>query len=194
MTHLRTAAILILVALALAGCRRRAPVAAPGEDGTTQTGMTASERARADSLAAERLRLERERGTMDEEATRVRGLLTEMVFFDYDSERLSPETEQKLRTKAEIMRENPGITLRVEGHADARGSTEYNLALAQRRAESVRDFMAGFGISADRISPISYGKERPRLEGESEDAYAQNRRAEFVVTGGDVAGSSARIR
>lgn len=187
---IRSAAILVLAVLALGACRRKTPAAGPALTGDgSASGMDG---ARADSLAAERARLERERELRLADAERVRAALTETVYFAYDSEDLTAEAEERLRAKAAILRENPGVQLRIEGHADARGSTEYNLALAQRRAESVRDFLAGYGIAADRVETVSFGKERPAVEGESEDAYALNRRAEFSVTSGiDSLGGSA---
>lgn len=192
MKHLRSATIVALSALALGACKKKTPAESPTPDAGVET--SASEQARADTLAAERMRLEQERAATEAATARVRETLTEIVYFDYDSENLSAEAEEELRTKAAILRENPEVTLRIAGHADARGSTEYNLALAQRRAESVRDFLGGYGIAGDRFEVISYGKEQPRVEGDTEDAYAQNRRAEFVVTGGEASLGSASLR
>lgn len=178
---IRSASVLVLAVLALGGCRRKQPAVAPlpGETGA----VVGDAAVRADSLAAERARLERERQMRLADAERVRAALTETVYFAYDSENLTPEAEEKLRAKAAVLRDNPGVQLRVEGHADARGSTEYNLALAQRRAESIRDFLGGYGIATERLETVSYGKERPAVEGSSEEAYARNRRAEFSVGG-----------
>ncbi|HLL81461.1 MAG TPA: OmpA family protein, partial [Longimicrobium sp.] len=91
-----------------------------------------------------------------------------------------------LRAKAEILRANPTVRIRVEGHADQRGSTEYNLALGQRRAEAVRAWLGAYGIDAGRVSTLSYGKERPLDDGSDEGALARNRRAEFAITGGQL--------
>ncbi|HET7230660.1 MAG TPA: OmpA family protein, partial [Longimicrobium sp.] len=89
-------------------------------------------------------------------------------------------------TKAIVLRSNPGVRIRIEGHADQRGSTEYNLALGQRRAEAVRAYLVNLGIDGSRLATTSYGKERPLVEGDDEDAWARNRRAEFSVTGGQI--------
>jgi peptidoglycan-associated lipoprotein len=182
---LRHFAIVALAALALAGCKRRSPAVDPGPG----TDPVAGGDARADSIAiADQMRRERARAdslaALDREMARVREALSEMVFFEYDSFDLTPEAQERLRNKAEIMRSVPSVTLRIEGHADQRGSTEYNLALGQRRAEAVRTFLEGYGIDAGRFSTISYGKGRPLEEGGGEDSFARNRRAEFVVTGG----------
>ncbi len=87
-----------------------------------------------------------------------------------------------LQRKVSVLREYPGIQLRLEGHCDERGSNEYNLALGQRRAESVRRYLMSYGIDASRFATISYGEERPLVDAQNEEAWAQNRRAEFMVT------------
>ncbi len=183
---LRQLLILALIPLTLGACRRRAPAMTPATD-TLAVDMSARDRARADSIAAfeaaERERLARERAG---EMARAREVLTDLVYFEYDSAELGMDAQERLREKAAILRANPGIRLRIEGHADERGSTEYNLALGQRRAEAVRTFLAGYGIGADRLSTISYGKERPLVEGTGEAVWARNRRAEFAVTSGEL--------
>ena len=186
---LRHAAVLALAAVTLVGCKKKRPT-----DGPENNPAAAGSAAHADSVAREeQLRRERDRARSDSlarveaEAQRVRAALAEMVFFEYDSFDLTSQAQDVLRAKAEVMRENPSVTLRIEGHADQRGSTEYNLALGQRRAEAVRTFLEGYGLDAGRFSTLSYGKERPLAEGEAEDSFARNRRAEFVVTGGDFA-------
>ena len=125
---------------------------------------------------------------------RAQEVLTSVVYFDYDSDQLTAETEERLQMKASILRANPTMQLRVEGHADERGSTEYNLALGQRRAESVRTFLAGYGIQANRLGTISYGKERPAVEGSTETAWSRNRRAEFAVTAGEISAIPPEVR
>jgi len=113
-------------------------------------------------------------------------VLTEIVFFQYDSDEIGGDAEQKLRLKAAVLAANPNVRLRIEGHADQRGSTEYNLALGQRRAEAVRAFLANYGIDPERFTTVSFGKERPLVEGDDEDSFARNRRAEFAIAGGQV--------
>ncbi len=101
------------------------------------------------------------------------------IFFEFDSSTLSAEAESILRAKAEWMRRNPSLTIVIEGHCDNRGTTEYNLALGERRAESVKGFLIDLGIADTRIRTISYGEERPLARGDNEDAWAKNRRAHF---------------
>ena len=112
-----------------------------------------------------------------------RATLEEVVRFDFDEANLTAEAEQLLRTKLPIMRDSVAFRLLLEGHADERGSIEYNLALGGRRAESVRDFLMGLGISADRLTTTSFGEERPLVNRSDAEAWAQNRRVEFVITG-----------
>jgi peptidoglycan-associated lipoprotein len=113
-----------------------------------------------------------------------RTTLEEMVFFDYDDSSIRPDAEAVLRRKAEILRASPQVRIRIEGHCDERGSTEYNLALGNRRAESIRQFLAGFGISADRFEIVSFGEDRPLAQGANEQAWSRNRRGAFVITAG----------
>ncbi|HEX2090938.1 MAG TPA: OmpA family protein, partial [Longimicrobiaceae bacterium] len=188
----RHVVILALASLTLVGCKKRRPADGPVNDPSATDSIAAQ--ARADSMAREeRLRRQREQARADSlavverERSRVREALSEMIFFEYDSYDLNEEAQERLRGKAELLRAHPSVTLRIEGHADQRGSTEYNLALGQRRAEAVRIFLEGYGIDGSRFATLSYGKERPLVEGDDEGAYARNRRAEFVVTGGEVA-------
>jgi peptidoglycan-associated lipoprotein len=186
--------VALLFIVPLAGCRRSAPAAAPAPVATGSTSDAAA-RARADSIAAADLaRRQAEEREMRSQMARAQEVLTNVLYFEYDSDRLNSEAEERLRTKASILRANPSIEIRVEGHADERGSTEYNLALGQRRAEAVRTFLAGYGITANRVRTISYGKERPAVEGSSEAAWARNRRAEFAVTAGEISAIPAEIR
>ena len=106
--------------------------------------------------------------------------LNEHIYFPYDSSELSLRAQAILREKADWLRNNPGLTAIIEGHCDERGTTEYNLALGDRRAESVKIFLTNLGIAPTRLLTISYGEERPIDPGHSEAAWAKNRRAQFV--------------
>ena len=143
----------------------------------------AAEEARA---AAERDAERREQDRMNRARDDARVTLEAVVQFEYDESDITAAAERILRRKLTILRNSPSVRLRLEGHADERGSTEYNLALGSRRAESVRDFLSGFGISADRFTTTSFGEERPAVNRSDEAAWAQNRRVEFVVTGGQI--------
>ena len=109
---------------------------------------------------------------------------SDTVLFAYDSYELDAEARGVLARHAEWLRANPNVRVTLEGHCDERGTREYNLALGERRANSAKNFLAAQGIAVDRLSTISYGKERPAVEGSDEGAFAQNRRAVTVVMGG----------
>lgn len=188
----------LVVALALvgvvgiAGCRRSAPEAAPAPIAADDD---AAARARADSIAAAELaRRQAEERELRAQMARAQEVLSNVVHFEYDSFQLDSAAEDLLRDKAAILRANPSLELRIEGHADERGSTEYNLALGQRRAEAVRTFLTGYGITGDRLATISYGKERPAVQGSNESAWQRNRRAEFAVTAGEISAIPPEIR
>jgi len=108
------------------------------------------------------------------------------VFFGYDRYDISPDAQATLRRQAQWLQEYPSVTVRIEGHADERGTREYNLALGERRANAVRNYLVANGVQPGRITVISYGKERPAVVGNNETAWAQNRRAVTVITGGSV--------
>jgi peptidoglycan-associated lipoprotein len=103
------------------------------------------------------------------------------ILFDLDSSALSNEAREILPRQAGWLRQNPSISFMIEGHCDERGTRNYNLALGERRAVAVANFVAGLGISPDKLRTISYGKERPEATGSDGESFAQNRRAVSVV-------------
>ena len=113
-----------------------------------------------------------------------RTTLGDMVFFDYDEADIRDDAATGLRAKVGILRASPQVQLRIEGHADERGSTEYNIALGNRRAESIRQFLTGFGLSENRFEIVSFGEGRPLAQGSNDAAWARNRRGQFVITAG----------
>ena len=106
------------------------------------------------------------------------------VFFETDSTDLTPTAVATLDKQSAWLQRYPRYTFTIEGHADERGTREYNLALGERRANAAKNFLAAQGVGADRMSIISYGKERPAVDGSNEEAWAQNRRAVTVVVSG----------
>ena len=104
------------------------------------------------------------------------------VFFALDSSDVDAPAQQALNANAEIMKKYPSWIITIEGHADERGTAEYNLALGERRAMSARTYLVSLGLSADRLRTVSYGKEFPFDPGHDEAAWAKNRRAQFVLT------------
>ena len=148
------------------------------------------ERARQDSIdAARRAAEEAARRAEAERAARaaaeaLRTDLASMIHFDYNVADIRPQDQAVLDRKASIMQANTAVRMRISGHADERGSDEYNLALGNRRAASAKRYLVNRGIDAGRIDVISFGEERPLAMGSDETAWAQNRRAEFEVTAG----------
>jgi peptidoglycan-associated lipoprotein len=103
------------------------------------------------------------------------------VFFDYDKSSLKPEGKDQLTKWVAFLKKYPNDQLLVEGHCDERGTREYNLALGERRANAVKEFLVANGVETARVKTVSYGKERPAVLGSNEAAYAQNRRGVGVI-------------
>jgi len=183
----------IAATLVLSACGGSTPPPPPGPGGPTQAEIDARNDSIAAARAAEAARTQAERDAQRREQDRMtreqddaRRTLEAVVLFDYDESGITAAAERILRTKLSILRASPTIRLRLEGHADERGSTEYNLALGSRRAQSVQEFLSGFGISANVFTTTSFGEERPAVNRMDEAAWAQNRRVEFVITGGQI--------
>lgn len=108
----------------------------------------------------------------------IAGLTT--VHFQYDSSTIDTEARKLLASNADWIKTNAKSTVQIEGHCDSRGSVEYNLALGERRAKAVKNYLVSLGIDSKRLTIISYGEEKPIAQGENEEAYGKNRRANFV--------------
>ncbi len=103
------------------------------------------------------------------------------VFFNYDSAELDSDAQELLQDQVAWLKQYSNVSVIIEGHCDERGTREYNLALGEKRAQSVKNYLIGLGISSDRVSTISYGKERPAVVGSNDGAWAQNRRSVTIV-------------
>ena len=103
------------------------------------------------------------------------------IHFDFDKYNIRPGDAEILNENAALMKKYPKVKVQIEGHCDERGTVEYNLALGERRANKTKKYLVSLGLSADRISTISYGKERPLDPGHNEEAWAKNRRAHTVI-------------
>lgn len=110
------------------------------------------------------------------------GELETVIYFEFDSSEVRPQDQDIVNRHAMQLGNNPGMRVRLEGHADERGSREYNIGLGERRAQAVRRMLMVQGVAADQISTVSFGEERPVAFGSSESDYAQNRRVEFTYT------------
>jgi peptidoglycan-associated lipoprotein len=184
---------LVLATAAAAACKKKpepapAPAPAPPPAETCDRACQDSiARAREDSARRAREEAERlEREARERATASARAALDAKVYFEYDASDLSAEARAALDGKLPVLRANPQLRLRISGHADERGSDEYNLALGQRRAAAAKRYLTDQGVDAARLDIVSYGEERPAAEGQTEEAYRQNRRAEFeIVAGGE---------
>jgi peptidoglycan-associated lipoprotein len=114
-----------------------------------------------------------------EKAQKVAEFEAQKIYFDFDKSDLKPESKAVLKKKAEFQAAYTEYALRIDGHCDERGTNEYNLALGERRANSAKQYLVDLGVSAHRISTVSYGEERPADPGHNEAAWSKNRRDEF---------------
>jgi peptidoglycan-associated lipoprotein len=110
--------------------------------------------------------------------------LLETIYFEYDADELRDDARASLDAKIAILNANPALRVRVAGHCDERGSDEYNIALGRRRAEAAKRYLTDRGIDASRIETSSFGRERPAVQGTTEEAWSKNRRDEFEITAG----------
>jgi peptidoglycan-associated lipoprotein len=194
-TPRRSVTLIALAAVAVIGaCAKKQPPAPPAPapapaQRVNQDSIDAANRARADAdrrareaaataaAAAETRRLEAARAE-------ARRKLDAVVYFDYDMDEIRDDQRATLDAKVPILNANPDVKIRIAGHTDDRGSDEYNLALGQRRAASVRRYLGARGISEARFEVQSFGEQRPAAQGETEDAWSKNRRAEFEIMAG----------
>lgn len=158
-----------------------APVQAPPAD-TLE--LPAFPEPNADSLAAlERARLEAERLEMERARLEelINRIMSEDIYFDFDKYELTEKAKELLAQVAELLIKQNDFFITIEGHTDSRGTEDYNLMLGAKRALKVKEFLMAYGVDGNRMDSVSYGKERPKVAGEDEEAYARNRRANFRV-------------
>lgn len=162
MLRILPVAMLVLVMAAGFGCSSRQEVGSTPDQAQAE-GMSAAE------IAAREL----------EEAKRV--IMSETIYFAFDSFELSAESRAILSRKADILKQYPALMVQVAGHCDERGTNEYNLALGEKRARAATQYLVMLGVNASQLETISYGEERPADAGHTEAAWAKNRRDEFTV-------------
>ncbi len=158
--------VTVATALVLAGCSKKAPEELPPPPATSTPAPTAG----AEGAAP---------GTQAHFAQVMNGQDT--IYFDTDRYNIDSADQAALTQQAQYLAQYPNVRATVEGHADERGTREYNLALGERRANAAKNYLASLGVSPDRISVVSYGKERPKALGSNEQAWAQNRRAVTII-------------
>ena len=173
----------LALAIATAACSHQRQVAPPPAVTIDDRDLATRDSVdRAAQIAREeQLRAERERGL-----DAARNALSAPIYFEYDQDELTAEARATLDTKLPVLRANPDTRIRIGGHTDERGSDEYNLALGLRRAAAAKRYLTMHGIAADRLETVSFGEERPAVEGSNETAWSRNRRAEFDLTIGRV--------
>ena len=189
----RTFVVTALAVTMMLGACKKDPVPEPEPAGLTQAQLDSIRadsirRAQEEAARLDALRLDEERRAAEAALQRAiaeaRTTLTERVHFDYDMADIRPDAERLLRAKLAILRASPAVRLRIEGHCDERGSNEYNQALGNRRAQAIIDFFTNFGLDASKFAIVSFGEERPLVNRSDEDAWASNRRGEFILTAG----------
>mgnify|MGYP003307378934 FL=1 len=179
-----SAACLMLVACAKKNQPQTDPAAEAGAAATEAVDANAAEsQVNADSLAAEQARLDAER--LEAERARLEALINQImsedVYFDFDRSELTEKAKELLAQVGELLIKEQRFTITIEGHTDARGTEDYNFTLGAKRAMKVKEFLSAYGIEDARMESVSYGKEAPKVEGSTEEAYSQNRRANFRV-------------
>lgn len=161
--------LLIAASLVVAGCSKKAPEQLPPapEDTSSQqptyqqpTGPGYASGSQADFLA---------------------NTMSDRILFDTDRYNVDPQDQVVLQSQAQWLAQHPNAQITIEGHADERGTRDYNLALGERRANAAKNYLASLGVSPSRMTTVSYGKERPEALGSDESSWAQNRRAVSVV-------------
>lgn len=174
--------VLVAAPLALGACHKKKPVTevkpvtqepAPTPPPTRTPPTTTA--TPVDTMAA-----------MNAAIAEARAKLLETIYFEYDADALRDDARATLDSKLPLLNLNPALRVRISGHCDERGSDEYNIALGRRRAETAKKYLTDRGIDPSRIETASFGRERPAVQGDNEDAWAKNRRDEFeIVAGGD---------
>lgn len=155
---------LLLAALSLSACSKKAPEGlppAPGENVDFNNSASGPIKGSQEDFLA--------------------NVAADRIFFDTDRSNVDSDDQRILQSQAAWLRANPNVRVRVEGHADERGTREYNLALGERRAIAAKNYLSTLGVDISRISVVSYGKERPDALGSDEQAWSQNRRAVTVT-------------
>jgi peptidoglycan-associated lipoprotein len=195
MTRMHRGIIVALVAtVGVSGCRRTPETVAtpePTPPAPVETCDSACRAQRADSIAREQQRRDslaaaNAAAARADAIERARSTLVATIYFDYDAADIRGDAKAALDAKLPVLRANANVQIRVAGHADERGSDQYNDALGQRRAAATKRYLTDNGIDGARIAIVSYGEQRPNTMGADENAWSLNRRAEFEITAGEV--------
>ena len=170
MKKITTPLIIILSAAALASCGKKPPPQLPPEPADTSSNSSGQDMGTVQTGPV--------KGSQEDFLATV---TSDRIFFDTDRFNVDTEDQMVLQSQARWLVQNPSVRIVVEGHADERGTRDYNLALGERRANSAKNYLVSLGVAPNRIRTVSYGKERPQATGSNEAAWAQNRRAVTVT-------------
>ena len=168
-----TASTITEEATGTSGASATSSSASSTSEASTASSSSSSSSASASAASAEATALEKARGELMS--------IGDTVLFAFDSSQLSSDAMATLDRQAAFLNAKPSYRVKIEGHADERGTREYNLALGERRASATRDYLVARGVDGSRIRIVSYGKERPAVVGSNEDAWAKNRRSVTVL-------------
>lgn len=175
----------LATALMLTGCSKKKVVATSGPDAATDEAGQIQEESLGGGAPGERLGRSRRGVSARAQAYGPEGIAfeSEDVFFEYDQATLTGESRNLLQKKAGFLKKHPEVQITIEGHCDQRGSSDYNLGLGQKRADSVKNYLQDLGIAGNRLATVSYGKEQPLEPDMNESAFAKNRRGHLVIGG-----------
>jgi len=176
--------LILCVGLFLTGCPKKTVM--KEEPSMTKEDAAARERAEQATKEQELKAKELDKSLVVKKEPGIEGTVFESsllkdIRFDFDKYDIRPEDTEILKENAALLKKYPNVKIQIEGHCDERGTTEYNVALGERRANSTKRYLLSLGISTDRLSTISYGEEKPVDPGHTEEAWAKNRRAHFVI-------------
>lgn len=174
--QVRYGALLLLASLLAACASTSKPPATPPPSETTPSGAETTP-ATPQKSAAE---LEQEAKLAEEQAKRMQLLTEEVIYFEYDSAAVTDHSRTVIEAHSVYILENPDVSIELAGHADERGTREYNLALGERRAQSVQKLMLAFGVPAKQMNIVSFGEEKPADSSHNESAWRKNRRVELI--------------
>lgn len=188
--------LILCIGLILMGCPKKTVVKdEPSVKKEEPAAAAAAKKAEAERIAKEKeaearketTKKELEKSLVTKKEPGIEGVVFESsllkdIYFDFDKYDVRPEDALILKENAALLKKYSNVKIQIEGHCDERGTSEYNLALGERRANSTKNYLVSLGISTERISIISYGEEKPLDPGHGEEAWAKNRRAHTIIT------------
>jgi peptidoglycan-associated lipoprotein len=180
-----TTILILCIGLVMIGCPKKTTVREEPSVKKEEAAKPEAERAAKEKETATKEQFEK--SLTAERSPGIQGQVFESsmlkdIHFNFDRYDIRPEDAAILRENAALLKKFSNVKVQIEGHCDARGTVEYNLALGERRANQTKAYLVSLGVSTDRISTISYGKERPLDPGQTEEAWAKNRRAHTIIT------------